>query len=512
MRGAIGSTVLGTKLYLDDHDPRSAVVAFRKAERGAPAELRPAVQLLLALLDLRHGRGRVAARMLPRARRSADPVVADRARTVLTEWRLFPEQVCDPFTPVERRDLDHALLIAEHLAATRARRPARTRGTWTGPAVPRVVVQGAGFVVAAGLALAGTLLIGWDGGTGTWHRLAGMWPVVLVAVLFAVGSWRFSAHAAKTAGRLHLDRVVPEPAENELFVLYLRSFNADAERGGDARVVTVPFSESFGNQVLFTFFSAHRAEENLVAAVRPLGRVLAIDLPGRAGPPAGSERLQVPTDNWQDPVRALMTRARLVVIALDPTPGTLWEFVEARKVVAPQRLLLVAGDERSYRAFRELAAAELGEQVLPEYRAPDLPVGLPFFSGLVTYSPAWEPTFTPLDQVRPPDLPASRMTRHVEPVLLRLVEHENAEDPGGKVVVVPRPPYRTHTTGALALAALGMAAAVTFLVLTRNIWAWDLADWLVPTMIVLVSTAQLLVQRRRRGDLVPAPPPIQLKA
>lgn len=201
---------------------------------------------------------------------------------------------------------------------------------------------------------------------------------------------------------------------------------------------TIPVVDPAGLRT-FVSFSGYGVEEQLVAAVRHLGRVLAVGTRGQIGPPAGCERLSLSGDDWQGPVQELMTRARLVILALDPTPGTLWEFVTATQVVEPQRLVLVATDEAAYERFRTQAMAAQAEQAeevrhrtgrpgsvraLPEYVPPrdhlrDLPL-----SGLITYSDQWTPTFDPFDAASFVDVPAQRIREHVEPVLGRLGDYE----------------------------------------------------------------------------------------
>jgi hypothetical protein len=86
-------------------------------------------------------------------------------------------------------------------------------------------------------------------------------------------------------------------------------------------------------------------------------------------------------DDWQDTVRGLLRGAHAVLISAAPGPGTVWEFIQALRTVAPPRLvLLVYGNPADYDAFRTAAAREhaarsAGEPAawpaLP--RLPDLP-------------------------------------------------------------------------------------------------------------------------------------------
>lgn len=64
--------------------------------------------------------------------------------------------------------------------------------------------------------------------------------------------------------------------------------------------------------------------------------------------------------DWRDLVREMMSRARLVVVSLGMSAGTIWELTEAMVTVPPERLLLVVPMRRpEYEQFRDKAMAEL---------------------------------------------------------------------------------------------------------------------------------------------------------
>lgn len=203
--------------------------------------------------------------------------------------------------------------------------------------------------------------------------------------------------AGRVIGRSRLTRAATMPGPDETFVLYLRSFDQDAKRGQLERN-RIPASEMFTPLTFAVplFFGGKTLEEQVIAVLGKCGRVLALGKPGESLPPPGARRLYLPTDDWQRPVRDLMSRARLVVIFMDPTPGTVWEFNEALKRVAPQRLLLVApADKERYNRFR----ARVAPAALPAYRPPVRESNYArrdAVSGLIHYPEAGRPVLTPL--------------------------------------------------------------------------------------------------------------------
>lgn len=278
---------------------------------------------------------------------------------------------------------------------------------------------------------------------------------------------------------------------------------------------TIPVVDATGLRT-FVSFSGYGIEEQLVADVRHLGRVLAVGTYGQVGPPAGCERLPLFEDDWQGPVQELMSRARLVVLTLDPTPGTLWEFVTATQVVTPRRLILVATDETAYERFRTqamAAQARRAEEVrrrtgrpgpvraLPEYVPPRdrlrvLPLG-----GLITYSDDWTPTFDPFDAASFVDVPAQRIREHMEPVLGRLGDYEQ-EIPEALVhrrVSAAEPPRRPASPATRAAYAVACAAAAAFLFLTRHIWASEPEEIWAPAAVLAAQGISGAVSVLRRG-------------
>ncbi|MFB4273197.1 tol-pal system YbgF family protein [Nonomuraea sp. GTA35] len=76
-------TLLGNTLYTQG-DMLGAVIAYRRAARLAPPAMRAAVGLMLGLVLAELGDLRAAQRVLRRAARAEDQIIAGRARRTLT--------------------------------------------------------------------------------------------------------------------------------------------------------------------------------------------------------------------------------------------------------------------------------------------------------------------------------------------------------------------------------------------------------------------------------------------
>lgn len=278
-------------------------------------------------------------------------------------------------------------------------------------------------------------------------------PAIFYCML-AGGTVAHFGQQARLTGRRHLTKIASFPGKNELFVLYLRSFHEDVDRASLERTWLRPEALTPWLFVGSLFLSGRSLEEHLIACVRHLGRVIAVGSPAQRLSPAGAQRLYIRTNDWQRSVQHLMSRARLVVIFLDATPGTLWEFVEATRLVHPQRLLLVApATKKKYEDFRTQAnallrnrAEELHRQTgrhwspptLPDYRSPidHVPIKKEAASGLIYYSADWKPTFSRLISFPLYDVLGTTLRGAARPALDLLATYEDklpgAQDPSIK--------------------------------------------------------------------------------
>jgi hypothetical protein len=193
-----------------------------------------------------------------------------------------------------------------------------------------------------------------------------------------------------------------------VFVLYLRAFDEDAAIDEPEPLTPMIGTDFTPMAPMYALLALSRsAEEHLVACVRDVGPVIAVGRPGpQKLPPAGAPQLYLHEDDWQGQVLDLMTRARLVVLILEPTDWTLWEFVEAICTVPYERLLLVMPESKvKYEQFRQRAtillskrAADIHRRTGERWTPPELPHNAPtgskWFSGFLSYTADRAPQVT----------------------------------------------------------------------------------------------------------------------
>jgi hypothetical protein len=340
----------------------------------------------------------------------------------------------------------------------------------------------------------------------------------------------------------HFAQPVPLPKRGEAFVLYLRSFKEDPQRGaGEGLRVQPALLDLSPLGVIYTLVASGKsAEECLVACFRDMKPVIAVGSPGERVPPAvGAHRVYLKKGSWKKQVSDLLSRARFVVLVADDTDGTLWEFVEVVRVVPPEKFLLVVpASEERYESFRGKAADLLQRHASRVHRRdgrswvhPQLPVNPPIdsdrmtlalphtmpFGGVISFSRDWRPEFTPL-KVTPPVLGMGAvgftLWRTIRPVVERaldsegvvLEEHYRELSRKRKDIIFAR---RMHT-----VMVTGLFAFLAFLLLRAG---WT-TDWTFSRMPVewwasVVSPGIFLIYTTSKRYLVrnemtlPAPPP-----
>jgi hypothetical protein len=229
-----------------------------------------------------------------------------------------------------------------------------------------------------------------------------------VGMLFA-GAVYHAGQDVLRSSRRHLTKIVKDldTLNGESFVLYLRPFVNDALQESPQRRVLGLFP-------LFGLFVTGRSEEERVAAAlkRLLGPMVAVGKPGEVLPYVGASRLYLPLDDWQEPVRRLITQARMVVLALGPGEGTMWELRQALSSLPPERLiLLVPMSPDDYEQFRARVHADLndhGVRVRPNggiaTKVPALPEAIStsvipsIVQGAIYFTPEWEAVYVNLEQ------------------------------------------------------------------------------------------------------------------
>ena len=113
------------------------------------------------------------------------------------------------------------------------------------------------------------------------------------------------------------------------FVLYLRPFSADLLRNQREHGV-------------FALVPPERYEEAVVAVLRTIAPVVAVQRPGEVLPPLGAARLKT-SDDWRSDVEALIRRAKLIVLAGGTSEGLRWELDTVLRYADPRRLLVFLG-------------------------------------------------------------------------------------------------------------------------------------------------------------------------
>jgi hypothetical protein len=201
-------------------------------------------------------------------------------------------------------------------------------------------------------------------------RLA--WWLVLLGSFVTVFAGAFAFGAGRrlvVGGKQHTADIIDsfDRLTGTRYVLYLRPFYDDPHR---AELPTeIPGG---GGHEYFFFMSGLTQEESLVRRFRQLGRVVAIGAPGEPLPLPGAARAYLPLDDWKDTVSGLIGGAHVVLLSAGPGPGTVWEFVEAVRILPPERLVLLAYcDPAAYDRFRQAAAEEYERRSRTEPGAPE---------------------------------------------------------------------------------------------------------------------------------------------
>lgn len=193
----------------------------------------------------------------------------------------------------------------------------------------------------------------------------------------------------------------PEDLPAGSYVLYLRPFEDDSAGTALERHA----SPAAPSGAIGLALSGRTVEEHLADAFRPAGRLVAVGAPGEPRPHVGAVRMYLRKGDWHDPVRQLMLRSRMTVLTLGESPGTMWELIQAMKLLPPQRLLLIIPPmtPEEYVRIRKRLHTELAA---PSPRLPACPAWLGTASlepwqGMIRYSSSGTPTLVPLPS-RPP--------------------------------------------------------------------------------------------------------------
>jgi hypothetical protein len=173
--------------------------------------------------------------------------------------------------------------------------------------------------------------------------------IIIVAMFVAGYLFRLSKRQHARTG----DQVLSDREGRP--VLYLRSFKEDF----------LTNMIDFEDRSLLASFVTE--EEYLEQALRRLGPVVAIGVPGEKLPQLGAARIYVEHSEWKARVQDLMKDAILVVLRIGTTENFLWEYKEALDRVRPERIVLLITHPAQYEAFRQLAPQLVTTRPLPAY-------------------------------------------------------------------------------------------------------------------------------------------------
>jgi len=116
---------------------------------------------------------------------------------------------------------------------------------------------------------------------------------------------------------------------HEPFTLLLRAFS------DDVLVVHRTPTNPIG------LLTENRLETWIVEALREIGPVVAVGLPGEQLPHTGAARLYLDQEVWKERVRSLISRARATIIIIGVSEGVWWEIETALRAAVATRLALV---------------------------------------------------------------------------------------------------------------------------------------------------------------------------
>ena len=157
----------------------------------------------------------------------------------------------------------------------------------------------------------------------------------------------YLAYRLHRAGRYYAQKAKElATSESHASVIYLRSFAAD------------PMTTKVR-------ISGITEEEQIVGILNTIGPVISLDNPVTEVAAPGAKRISVGDLEWKIRVFGLMQKARLVVIRLGDSPSLHWEIAQARRILQPEKLLLIVPLQKlfDYEGFKSQADRELAIRI-----------------------------------------------------------------------------------------------------------------------------------------------------
>ncbi|MGC2996933.1 hypothetical protein ACPF8X_00580 [Streptomyces sp. G35A] len=265
-------------------------------------------------------------------------------------------------------------------------------------------LRGLGLAVGVGGAAGAASVLFSDPSPGA-ERIHWALRVLIILAVSGAGWIVFDAsRKVVVRGKQHRAPVITsfEQLRGERYILYLRPFAVDTWMSA-----APPEAPGFLTRSPFEL-PGLTTEEFIVGQFSRHGRVVAVGQPGERLPLLGAQRGYLPLQGWQHTVSELIQGAHTVLMSVAPGPGTVWEFTEVLRTIAPERLVLMVGcGSQDYDAFRVAAAAayearksqEGGSTWAPLPALPDCPVvpraskqewAMPL-RAFITFGQEWEP-------------------------------------------------------------------------------------------------------------------------
>jgi len=143
-------------------------------------------------------------------------------------------------------------------------------------------------------------------------------------------------------------------------------------------------------------------EQELALTLFEIGPFIAFGEPGEESPDPGAARMYVDHEHWQHRMEDLMANAQLVVGRIANSKSLWWEMRTARRVLKPERLLLLLPEDgNEYEKFKQWADGIFPRQ-LPEHKFQPKGIRKSHISseGLIYFESDWTPRLKRLKPAR----------------------------------------------------------------------------------------------------------------
>jgi hypothetical protein len=219
------------------------------------------------------------------------------------------------------------------------------------------------------------------------HNLPSSLILMPLALVLAEITGSFSAYLIHQGRRIHLEFETRQLAINCAPVLYLRPFNKD-----EITSLRPPL-----NLLGLDMPGLVSEEEQIAAAFRRFGSLLALGRPNEEKRPLGAKRFYSDDENWRDIVLSNVHKASLVVILIGLTGGIWWEIEQIVRLGALDKVIFLVGHEQSeYDSFR-LRMNSLLEHCMPELRMRGRGGPYTYIAGVIIFASGSHPVFMPVD-------------------------------------------------------------------------------------------------------------------